>query len=235
MEQYLSRQMSEEERLRFEAEIQADPDKMKDLRNRMQAELAVIATAREEEVASLRERFAQQAEAPVRSFSWVYLAAAAAVILIIGLIFLLRPQTELDPQAMFAANYEVPAAPQARGNNRVDSLLDEAHRLYNLEQYEQAIPLFEEYAETDPQKSTEQYQNTRLFMAIALLETNQLSKAIAGLNQLAQENEMAQWYLALAFLKQEQPQKAKTILESIATNDRHFYHERAISLLQYFP
>lgn len=235
MERYLNRQMSDEENQRFENELNNDPLKLKDLQNRMKAELSVISTAREEEVSSLRSRY-KSGGGKVRSFNFGYLAVAAAVLLLIGLAVFLRPEPELDPQAVFAANYEVPAAPQARGDNGLDSLFQAANLLYNQKQYEAATSAYLQYlkGDTDSLKSVD-YQNARLFLAISLIETNKLKEAILHLNNVMDKDEVAQWYLALALLKQKKVEDSKKVLMRIAGEERHLYQARAAKLLELFP
>ncbi|MEM6344037.1 MAG: tetratricopeptide repeat protein [Bacteroidota bacterium] len=236
MERYLNRQMSDEEHRRFETEINDDPLKYKALQERMQAELAVLLSAREAEVNSLKARF-QAGSGKVRNFNYGYLAAAAAVLLLIGLAVILRPKPEFDSQALFAANYQAPAAPQARGDNGLDSLLQVANNLYNQKAYQEAIPLYQDYIEQNPDVPNKQadLQNARLFVAIALLENNQLEEAMRQLKQLMEQDEIAQWYLALALLKKGEITASKEVLEMIKGRERHLYQARAAKILELYP
>lgn len=236
MERYLNRQMSDEESQRFEIEINDDPLKLKALQDRMQAEFAVVLTAREAEVSALKSRY-QSGNAKVRNFNYGYMAVAAAVLVLVGLAIFLLPKAEFDPQAIYAANYEVPAAPHARGDNGLDSLLQIAIEFYNQKQYQAASELYEEYIGSigDSLKSQTDFQNARLFLAISLLETNRIDQAIGQLSELIENNEIAQWYLALALLKQEKIPGAKEVLQRISLEERHFYHDRAESILALLP
>lgn len=236
MERYLNRQMSDEESQRFETEINDDPLKFKALQERMKAEFAVILTAREAEVSALKARY-QSGKGKVRSFNYGYLAIAAAVLLLIGLAVIFTPKAEFDQEALFAANYQVPAAPQARGDNGLDSLLQSAHKLYNQKQYAEAIPLYEAYTRENEAvvgKESE-VQKARLFVAIALLENNQLDEAVRQLSILLEQDEIAQWYLALALLKKGDTEASRQVLERIQGQERHFYQSRAAKLLEYYP
>ncbi len=236
MERYLNRQMSDEESRRFETEINDDPLKLKALQDRMKAEITVMATAREAEVTALKARY-QAGNGKVRSFNYGYLAIAAAVLLLIGLAVIFSPQAEFDQQALYAANYEIPAAPQARGDNSLDSLYQVANALYNQGQYEQALPLYQRYItgkEGEVDKETE-IQNARLFVAISLLETNQLDAAIRQLSTVLEKDENAQWYLALAYLKKGATEDSRKILEMIQAKERHLYQDRAAKLLELYP
>lgn len=236
MERYLNRQMSDEENRRFEAETNDDLLKRKALQDRMKAELSVIMTAREAEVTALKSRY-QSSDGKIRPFNYGYLAIAAVVLLLIGLAVIFSPKAELDHQALFAANYQIPAAPQARGDNGLDSLLQAAHNLYNQKQYSEAIPIYRQYIKGNVAAADKEsdIQNARLFVAISLLEGDQLNEAIMQLTMLLDQDEIAQWYLALAFLKRGDVAASKEMLESIQNKERHLYQGRAAKLLELYP
>lgn len=145
----------------------------------------------------------------------VFLIAAA-----LGLLLLLAylRSDQATPQRQ---QHRPLAAEQSSGNPQ----LAQAIRLFNAEEYAQAIPLLRSLSADEPRY--------RLALGIAYLETADYAQAQQTLTDLTAfpiyQNE-AYWYLALTALQQDDQATAKTWLEKIAEDSP--YAEKAQALMR---
>lgn len=113
-----------------------------------------------------------------------------------------------------------------------DSLLMIGMTAYNSKNYDDAIPPLSSFVK----------QNVNSFagmtyLAICYLETDKASKAIPLLENTNQNaeglfQEVAEWYLALAYLKEGKFQSSKGILTNIQNQEDHLYFDQAKILLE---
>ena len=104
---------------------------------------------------------------------------------------------------------------------------------YDHKDYTQAVTLLQKCLEKEP--SSNYKDKIELYLGLSYLESNKTTKAIAQFQDLAsRENTQAftvDWYLALAYLKVEQIEKAKTILSKLKNGETNPYQEKAKALL----
>jgi len=76
----------------------------------------------------------------------------------------------------------------------------------------------------------------QFYSSIIDLEEDNTTAAIDNLNILSQSEsafqQAADWYLALAYLKNKETTNAEEILEKIVSKDRHLFKRRAAELLE---
>ena len=138
-------------------------------------------------------------------------------------------------EEVFAANFEPYPniiAPIVKGDNEVTER-EKAFQLYEQGDYETALPLLNELA-------FEKEDTIALFYhANILLTQNKTTEAISQLKTVTQFNQSAfsqpaEWYLALAFVKNNQIDEAKKLVNNnIVSNENHPYYRSAITLVKH--
>ena len=144
-------------------------------------------------------------------------AVAAAVVLI--LLFVNLPffsPGNTSPEQLFAQNFEVSAniGLQTKRSNQADRPASEAYRAYDDKNYGLSAQLFESIIDQSESRLTDLYHLANCYLVL-----EKWSEAIAALEEVAQSNsslaENAQWYLALAYVRTGEYQKAKPLLEAL--------------------
>lgn len=175
-----------------------------------------------------------RATGKVKRLTFVRYYAAAAVIgllLVAGLFYF--PSGEQD---VFASNFEpyedvlssdVEIVLSERGAALDVEALEALQKglvAYQKEDFEQAIPIFEQYL----QSSAKEYKtvDVQFYLAISNLATNKNLKAVEGFKSLLTNEKFklktaGQWYLALAYLQNEQNEQAKPLLEGLKTSEKY--------------
>lgn len=165
------------------------------------------------------QKFEQQetkiAEMPKRS---AWLVAAAFVLVIASTIWILFQKP--DAQELYRVYYEpYPniVAPVTRSEAKVDSTIQYAFLMYEAGNYENAALIFQKI-----------YANSKapfalMYLGICNLQTEKTTAAITILKTAASEkNEyafIAKWYLAMAYLKNDEPLLALPLVQVVANNN----------------
>lgn len=156
-------------------------------------------------------------------------AVAAAVVVLIGLIFILRPQST-DANSLYAAHFERPVNPFTLMGGDTKSLQLQAFQAYEQADFQEAISLYQQVLKDSPQNAQVQY-----LLGVTYMEADGPEKAIEIFDKVISEDkvydEKAQWYRALAWLKASSPEKAKEQLLEIVNSDQHDYKKEAEALL----
>ncbi len=235
IERYLDGEMSTHEKESFEQAIAKDSE-LKDALHTRQVMVRGLKMKAEQELkvelkAHLRESQNQDLIVPFdghrRKVYWL----AASVIFILGMVFVynLVSNQQQSAQKLFDQYYSAFPRPQIRGNADTQKALD----FYSAEDFSTAIPLLETLVLA--QDSLNHY---RLFLGSSYLSLAEPNQAIEALEPLLQERGLsknhARWYIMLAYLKKEDLEKAKTLLnEIIAVGDD--YLKKAKTLLSQLP
>lgn len=160
-----------------------------------------------------------------------YLVAAAVTFLILSVIGLSRYGGTATEQEMFASYYEpYPDIITNRGSGQ--QLLNKGLYEYESGNYEEAIAAIRAYL-SDHREQNE----VRFYLAQAYLANNETGKALDIFNILQEEEnfklkEANEWYTALTYLKLENKNTAKELLQQIQRNTNHAYRERSEKLLK---
>ncbi len=168
----------------------------------------------------------------VRSLSIVYSVAASIVVLVVAGIYFYSFNTP-DYQSLYAENF-TPYEDMilARGEEGIadEELLSEGMTAYNEQQYDLAINKLSDYLSNNPEK-----YGVAFYIGLAQLELNNIEEAIANF-KIAQKDplflQQAQWYQALSYLKSEQLDQAKNILQLVEDQNSHYKREAAGELLK---
>lgn len=162
------------------------------------------------------------------------LIAASVLVLAVSAFFAWSVlNSSMSSAELFATHYE-PYGIGQRGNNANGSELEQQATLaYNNNDFEKAIPLFEEITQSDDNN-----EKNILRLGSAYLSTNQPQKAIDTFQKIISNPQSAlmqtaQWYQALAYIQLEQTEEAKNILNKLANAGNRTYPSKAKKLLKY--
>jgi tetratricopeptide (TPR) repeat protein len=175
-------------------------------------------------------------------------AAAASIAFIFSFAWYYSNNSAVNYQQIYATTFEqydntlseavqMELSEQGFGGNPDEAALQEiliAMNAYDNKEYEQALTLLQECLEKGHASN---YQNKiELHLGLSYLEVNETEKAITQFQNLVSgENDkqaIAEWYLALAYLKAEKIEKAKTILTKLKNTVTNPYQKKASTLLQ---
>lgn len=147
-----------------------------------------------------------------RLIPFAALAAAAAL-----LLFLFIPKSENE---LYAKYFEVPYNQSKMGPGD-PSVFDKANKAYKSQDYKQAITYYNEVLSKDlKDPKALQYKGG------AELALNKTDASIITFQKLVQNRryvDMANWYLALGYLKKGEEEKTKSYLKLITTDDKKYY------------
>lgn len=162
-----------------------------------------------------------------------WLAMAATVLLIVGTSVYIFKHQKTPEQQLFTTYFSPRVHPDAplRGENS-SSLAEtemKAMYAYEAEDFKKSISYYEVLVNEYPKSSKH-----ALFLSISYLGVNNAQKAINVLSRLNNVDENYKtdiaWYLALAYLKNNERNAARIILEKLAAEDS-FYSESAKEIL----
>lgn len=224
IEHYLDGKLSDterlafEERVRSEAELRAQVEEMKLIRE------GIVWASRKEVLKSLKELEATlpEVEAPVIPL-WrnTWLQVAAGISLLAVCAYLLWPRTQ-EPAQLFAEYFEPYPniiMPTVRGVVENDSTVKaQAFRAYDQQDYAQAIQLFEKLSTQD--------EAVLLYLGNSYLASGQPEKALVLFEKVLNDydvfDEQAEWYVAVSYLKLEEREKAKVALQKVVARESSY-------------
>jgi tetratricopeptide (TPR) repeat protein len=166
-------------------------------------------------------------------FRWV---AAAAIFALIAVLCFIEPAS--NHEQVFDNNF---IAFEDKVSEEIDLMLstrsvgdDESHAFlrmiregmehYNKKEYDQAIPIFEEYLEKNTVASD--YNQIKFYLAVSFLAQNETEKSAKIFENLAQLDgeeiqEDSKWYLSLAYARIGKKAEAKAQLEELASSEKY--------------
>lgn len=239
IEKYLNQQMDANERQTFEQEMAHDASLAEEVASFQDAKQIVEVAgdaAFFNTLQSIEEELAgKNITAPIRPF-WqrpMMLGIAAALIIILAGIWIFRPPADTS-EDLFAENFQAyPPPTRLRGESKQNEIWSNARDAYIQADYALATEKFEFLLAQD---STAQPPYLLHFYA----GVSQLAQASPNINQAISHLEYvaatdsdyvqpAKWYLALAYVKNGEVQKAKALLEKMAAESS--YRKSAVEAL----
>jgi tetratricopeptide (TPR) repeat protein len=145
----------------------------------------------------------------------VWFAAAVFVLVIASTIWILFQKP--DAQQLYALYYEPypnVVAPVTRSEAKIDSTIQYAFLMYEAGKYENAALIFQKI-----------YANTKapfalVYFGICNIQVEQTTTAITALKEAITTNNdytvIAKWYLAMAYLKNDEPKLALPLVQEVA-------------------
>ena len=193
-------------------------DGSQSLKAQLQAVEAGLATQRDTPPAAKERRLGRR---PL--MTWLAIAASLVLVILLGYLALPGP----GPEAIYLAYYQPypnlinPA--QRSTEIQEETVLDQALRAYDNQQYPQALALFERAGVPDDPGYT-------FYRGASYLGNGQPKQAIPLLEQVAQQPESlfyrpALWYSALAYLNVENSEAARPYLKQLAGAEGDYARE----------
>lgn len=228
-ENYFSNEMSQEEKLEFENQLQNDIE-LREKFELYKETTQFLATKFDSETIAFKENlksiskenFAEKEvkKSKVIAFKPFYYAVAASVVLALGTWFMMQGTPEYGDYNQHENAFFVERSVG-------DANLNEAQKAFNEKDYKRTVAAFEKVQNlTNPE--------LQYFYAIALIETNNFTKAEILLNTIKSGNsvykEKAVWYLALSYLKQNKLEECKTYLNQLSPDAEDY--QKAQKLLK---
>ncbi|MEM9829023.1 MAG: tetratricopeptide repeat protein [Bacteroidota bacterium] len=234
MEDYIHGNLSVTEREQFEADMATDEQ----LREEVELHRQLIFSVETESLRQLLDQIHEknfESEAQVvsmprrRSFFPMAIAASVALLILAGW-WIFNLQTS-SPESVYAA-YFTPAEglPTTLGYS-TNTDFAEGMVSYKLEEYTEALEYWQPLLEVDPTNDTLNY-----YVGVTFLANEQPDSAIDYLTTVVSGEQSsfrtpAQWYLALAYLKTDEQEQAKPLLEDLANRDNS-YQSQSSEILQ---
>lgn len=230
---YLDQELSEAERAEVEAELASDAAASEELERLRVTRNLVKGYALRQQVYRVHGDMMQElrgsatatsSPAPVRKMFTYAMRIAASVLVILSVTALYQYLT-FSSAKFFDQNYSAYEAPTMRG-----SAGSTIQSLYNERNWKEVVNRFERSVT----HTTEEW----FLAANAYLQLNQLPQAIGGFQAVQKQNaatratlfqDDAEYYLAMAYLKNNEPASALPILEAIHRNPDHAYHDKVSS------
>lgn len=233
IEKYFSKRLTPNESLEFkrryetDSEFKQEVDFLKDLKS-------VAATEDDVQFKNQLKSYESEISKPkkITTSTWLkpLIAVAALVFVVLSITFLMNDS--YDENQLFSHYFEPSknvSAPIVRSNTN-ETILNNGFIAYSEAEYEQAILLFEKAYQNSANSELLFYQGNA---HLALGETeNAIEKFEEHLKYSDILTNRTHWYLALAYLKTKQPEKAKQELKTFLSSSETFKKDDARSLLK---
>jgi len=226
---YLDGELTGEEKDALEQQLGIDPALQEEFANLRLAREAVRQYGLRKQVAAIHDSMIKELRPPVRRIGSVRrvirysVAVAAAIVLIVG-SFLAYKFYTLSPNKVFASRYQSYELITTRGNDKSDKPIEKAYREKNY----QEVKRIHKTGEDNSVKA-------EFLNGMASLETSDQSGAIRSFNEVLTLNKQsakpvmddeAEYYLALAYLKNRDYDLSLALLEKIRDEKDHLYHSK---------
>jgi hypothetical protein len=214
---YLDGELSEEEHGQFELEMQNNTELNDRVRNLRIAIEAVRQAGTDEKIRGLHGKMMrtalndEKADRPVRKIIRITMGIAASIVLLVAALGIYTYQ--LSSEKTFDDHFLNYSSFTSRGSEA--SIIPELFRKGN---YQQVI---------NEARSATVSSSDKIMLAISYLNLNQASSALPLLTELKKDERFqqdAEYYLGMAYLKNNEPGLALDELKKIHNNPKHSYH-----------
>lgn len=233
MDKYLEGAMSEEEIKAFESELQTNSELARAFEQHKETILTIESIGMKDEIAEVIRQNRNQSEKKARtvSFNRSAIAVAASLVILIGAFFFLKPSGTSSGLSLYSSLYQAdPGLPTLMGATD-NPIFSDAMVSYKEGKYQEALESFNVLSVANPGNDT-----LAFYQGICYLELNQTQESIQSFDQIDPSKPIwgnkAEWYKAMAWLKADQVQNAREILEQIAADNNHRYEKEAQSALE---
>ena len=221
----LSGELTPPEEETFAQRLQQDPE----FAEQYALSQTMIETLREQHLREEMRSWRWETDRRRQRQRWQYGIAAGLALLLLAAGGWYLSSTQPTPQSLYETYYTVyPADPVLRGEPTVD--YNQAMTLYREGRYQEAIPLFEELQATDGADVW-----TALFLGNSYLNVDRTEEALRYFMQVADSEDAiirqyGQWYLAMTYLKREEQEAARDLLQTLSDQPGMF-QKKAQALL----
>jgi len=232
LEKYIQNRLTSEEELKFANLLKSDISFKEEVALHTNLK-KVVEKEDDTNFRNLVENIESREKKPRQKTSYIKWLAAASIVLLLGLSYFFNMEQKLSTDTLFAQNFEPyrnVIAPIVRSTEQQDEKAI-AFMAYEKGEYQNAIVLFTKlYTETK-----ESYY--LFYKANALLKLERANEAVPLLEQHLKTKdtltEKTNWYLALAYLKLEDKQQARKLLNKVIA-DGLYKNKEAKKLLKEF-
>lgn len=249
IEAYLTNELSAIDKASFERDIQADTELRQEVDRQRNIRLGLRALGIERAIEQARQHYkatteaapTEQARTIVRPLmSWRYWAAAASVVLVLGLGYYAYQQTTAQQDAVAFTETFTPDPsgqllkdfPSGRVASTTRTQFLDAISSYKAGNYDAVI---DQLKTLPTDKQTVDYKN--YFLGLSYLANKQLAEAIPLLAKASTAastsiRRKAEWFLALAYVKNGQKEKALPTLKRISMDKANPFQSTAQRVLR---
>ena len=211
--QYFEKTLSAEEQIQFDSLLESDVEFAEQVSFQLKVKKAITLNEREDLKKKLNSF--EPKKAKVKSYKIWY--AAASLFLIGGLGFYFSQNSNTAIYEEFYQSYPNVVAPTVRGEQKED-IKSEAFYQYDSGNYKKSLELFSTIYEA------EQDDYALFYKALSQMELHKTNDAIGSFMQFDLNKNNAftpfvKWYLALAYLKENQKKKAIPLLKSLSETE----------------
>ena len=153
---------------------------------------------------------------------------------IVAIAYFWKPSPkEATNEQIFAANYEPYESLQSDRSSTAEEDYIAIIGFYDNQQYQEAMPLLEDYTSKSPNQANAQIMLGNVYLNVLPAQTQKAIDLFQSISSSDNKlfSEVAEWYLALAYLKNDEKEKALPVLESLAEQSVGKYSKLAEKLL----
>jgi tetratricopeptide (TPR) repeat protein len=226
VEKYLQGEMSKEESLAFELEMQKNEELKSLTEQTKQAMEAISLASLKSKMRQIEERLERE-KIKTKKQSYLQWAAAAAILLLISIPLVIKITAD-EPlgNTLYAELYVKDPGTPTLMDQSLDYEFDDAMIDYKLGEYVQAIQKFQIVHRNHPENELAQ-----LYLGLSYMANNEFRKATTLWQSWKPESEAViqkhQWYLALIYIKTGDYDRASAILQGIVKNRAHPFYANA--------
>lgn len=230
IQQYLDRELSEADVIAFEQQLSSDPKLKEELELEIAARLSTFSAGIQEQKEQFRQRYEQQHPPRTLVFLPYLIAAAAAIaLLILGIQFF--PSTNISSQDLYSSFYERPS-PSIYRDSISNKAFASAQIAFAEGKFEEAAKHYQAMLQDSTWLADDEIKFFLGISHIELEEWSQAKEVFSQLNTSSDYQQAAEWYSAIASLKQGEITELTEQLQRISSNPTHHYREKAINLLE---
>ena len=242
IEAYLNNQLSEADKLAFEQRLKESEELSTEFERHQMAHKAldfIVAKSLKAQLESLEAASAEESDKdetkviPMRSrgrrLLMLRTAAAALVIITIGLFYLYGPQEQMTGSKLVASYYEEPDF-ATRSNEDTQTVFDRGLSALENNDYAQAINLLDSVNVNDALYVQAQYFKGHALYLSDQYQTAETLFTTVGNSEDPRFEEDAEWYALLSCLAQDK--RCSDKINSMIDNPNHAYHQQANSINQ---
>jgi len=241
IDRYLLGKFNEEEEKNFQQNLEDDTELAKDVKKRQSIISGLEALGNEKMAERIKSVRQKMKEDEIKSNPDVkknngrivrMLLAAAAISALFFFSWQFLSNHNNNPEQLFAQSYQPYATSiVTRDVNSAENLV-QADAFYKARNYQAAIPLLNTALTNQPSNS-----NLELAIGNAYLSSDQIDQAIIHFQNIIQRKDplyvdQARWYLALSYLKNNQKEESKNLLNILVADSGADFHQEAESLLK---
>lgn len=166
-----------------------------------------------------------------RTMKGLYWVGIILLLLLLGIAYWYGQSRDYDSENLYASYKDFNTLPSLI-NRGSQSTLARGEELFKEKKYQEASIVFNDYLEDQEEYNTP----VQLYLACCLMELGDVSRAITILMGISKGGSLdagiANWYLGLAYIKNNNYAKANEIMEGIASDPQNFNYSEADKLLK---